>query len=176
MKVSVDQITASPKDVSFKESSEDLNRIFEEEENGDFRFLPGLDVDLVYYRSGQELFFRGSLRATVEGRCSRCLKSYAFPLQKEFDFVLTPGLPRAKGGEVSEEEMGMSFYNTDEIDLTPLIREQALLALPTRPLCDDHCRGLCGRCGVNLNDEDCLCPSRELDPRMHVFRTLKSAR
>jgi uncharacterized protein len=176
MKIAVDQITESPKKLRFEEDSEGLNRIFEEEENDDFRFPTFLNVDVVYYRSGQELFFRGLLATTVEGRCSRCLKKYAFPLEKEFSCILTPGPLPVKSGEVSYEEMGMSFYSTDEIDLSPLVREQALLALPTRPLCDDRCRGLCVGCGVDLNDESCRCPSRESDPRMHVFRTLKSAR
>ncbi|MGH7829255.1 MAG: YceD family protein, partial [Candidatus Binatia bacterium] len=70
-------------------------------------------------------------------------------------------------------EMGLSFYSSNEIDLSPLMREQVLLALPTRPLCDDLCRGLCAGCGVNLNHESCLCPPAPGDPRMAVFRTLK---
>lgn len=176
MKISVDQITESPKRVRFAEGSEGLNQVFREEENDDFRFKSTLDVDLGYYRSGQELFFRGSLAGAVEGRCSRCLKKYTFPLEKEFAFVLTPGPLLAKSGEVSSEDMGMSFYSSDEIDLSPFVREHALLALPTRPLCEERCRGLCVRCGANLNEESCLCSSPELDPRMEVFRTLKSAR
>lgn len=176
MKIAVDQITESPKELHFAEGSEDLNRVFAEEKNDDFRFGAALDVDLVYYRSGQELFFRGSIAGAVEGRCSRCLRKYAFPLENEFTFVLTPGPLPVKKGEISAEEMGMSFYSGEAIDLSPFVREQALLALPTRPLCSDHCRGLCARCGANLNEDSCFCPASEQDPRMDVFRTLKLAR
>ena len=176
MKIAVDQITESPKELRFAEGSEDLDRIFAEEKNEDFYFNTPLNVDMVYYRSGQELFFRGSLASAVDGRCSRCLRKYTFPLENEFAFILTPGPLSVKNGEVGPEDMGMSFYSTDDIDLSPFVREQALLALPTRPLCDDHCRGLCARCGTNLNEESCLCSSPTLDPRMDVFRTLKLAR
>ncbi len=176
MKIAVDQITESVKELRFTEGPENLNEIFAKEKNDDFHFNTFLNVDMAYYRSGQELFFRGSLASVVEGRCSRCLRKYTFPLENEFAFVLTPGPSAVKRGEVSAEDMGMSFYNTDDIDLSPFVREQVLLALPTRPLCDDHCRGLCARCGANLNEESCLCSSPTLDPRMDVFRTLKLAR
>ncbi|MGH7769034.1 MAG: YceD family protein, partial [Candidatus Binatia bacterium] len=61
----------------------------------------------------------------------------------------------------------------EEIQLTPLVREQVLLALPTRPLCDENCRGLCPKCGVDLNENSCRCSSSKGDPRMAFFRDMK---
>lgn len=173
MKLAVDQITESPKGIRFAESLEELNRIFTEDGLREFRFLPCLDVDLVYYRSGQEIFIQGSLGGTIEGRCSRCLKSYCFPLKKKFDFVLTRKPLPTKSTKLTWDEMGLSFYTGEEIDLSPFIREEVLLALPMRPLCEEHCRGLCAGCGVDLNEEPCLCSSSAGDPRMALFRTLK---
>lgn len=172
MKIPVDRITESPKDISFAESTDELNSLYGAEEFRDFRFPPFLEVNLVYYRSGRDLFFQGRLGGVLEGRCSRCLKSYSFPLEKLFDFVLTPE-PLAKSGELSRDEIGLSFYAAEEINLSPFIKEQVLLALPIRPLCEDTCRGLCAGCGVNLNEESCLCASSKGDPRMAFFRTLK---
>jgi len=54
-----------------------------------------------------------------------------------------------------------------------LIREQVLLALPTRPLCDEDCRGLCPSCGADLNEGDCRCATSHSDPRMAIFRDMK---
>jgi uncharacterized protein len=51
-----------------------------------------------------------------------------------------------------------------------------MLALPTRPLCDENCRGLCGGCGANLNREPCACSASADDPRMALFRKLKVGR
>lgn len=178
MKVPVDDIPQSPKEIQFSESVEELNESYTKTKARDFRFPPFLDVDLVYYRSGRQIFFRGLLKGIVEGCCARCLKQYEFSLQKEFDFVLTPEPSESdrKVEALSREDLGLSTYSTDEIDLTPLIREQAMLALPTRPLCAENCRGLCGTCGVNLNHETCACSARGGDPRMAIFRTLKVGR
>ena len=45
----------------------------------------------------------------------------------------------------------MMWYEGEEVDLSPPLRERLLLALPTLPLCRDDCRGLCARCGADLN-------------------------
>jgi uncharacterized protein len=70
----------------------------------------------------------------------------------------------------------LSYYSGDEIDVTPLIVEQVMLALPTRPLCAEDCLGLCDSCGANLNRETCDCADTGGDPRMAIFRTLKVGR
>lgn len=178
MKISVDDITESAKDVKFAEQIEELNDIYKQGQVRDFQFPPFLDVVLVYYRSGQEIFFQGSFDGTFEGHCSRCLKSYTFAMKEKFEFVLAPDplVSGARATELNREDLGLSFYSTDEINLAPLIREQVLLALPTRPLCGDGCRGLCGGCGVDLNREPCACSTSSADPRMAFFRTLKLGR
>lgn len=173
MKILVDQITESPKDLRFTERIQALNLIDGDDRARDYTFPPVLEVNLVYYRSGRELFFHGRLVGTIEGNCSRCLKSYSFPLEKSFDFVLTPDPFSAKSKELNRDEMGLSFYSAEEINLAPFIREQVLLALPIRPLCKDGCRGLCVGCGVDLNEESCHCSSVSGDPRMAFFRNLK---
>jgi len=176
LKIAVHQIAESFKEIQFEEGIEDLNRIYLGQKRGDFRFPPFFNVNLTFYRSGQDLFFHGCLTGVVEGCCSRCLSFYSFPLEKNFDFVLTPAPLAAKSRELNRDELGLSFYSSDEINFSPFIREQVLLALPTRPLCDESCRGLCPCCGVNLNHESCRCPSPSGDPRMAFFRNLRISR
>lgn len=175
VKIDVDQITESRKSISFSEPVEGLGLMYGGAEAMDFHFPPSLEVSLVYYRSGQELFFEGFLSGTVEGVCSRCLKTLSFSIEKPFSFVLTPEPFPSKSRELNRDEMGLSFYSSLEIDLSPFVREQLLLALPMRPLCDDNCRGLCGGCGADLNEGPCLCPAPQGDPRMGTFRSLKSS-
>ena len=178
MKISVDEIPQSPKEIKFSESIEELNEIYRRSKNRDFRFPPSLEVELVYYRSGSDLFFSGSFRGRFAGTCGRCLEDYEFPLDSRFDFVLTPSpaKPEAGAEELSREELGLSYYSSEQINLAPLIAEQVMLALPTVPLCSPDCRGLCGTCGVNLNRESCSCTSATGDPRMAIFRDLKVGR
>jgi uncharacterized protein len=172
MKIFVAQITETPKELSFTEGTEELNRLYAGAA-GDFHFPQQLDVQVTYYRSGADLFFHGRIGGTVEGFCGRCLKDYSFPLEKKFDFILAPDTRPTKSKELNQEEMGLSFYSGEEIDLTPFVREQVLLALPTRPLCGEDCRGLCPGCGAELNEDSCRCTSSQGDPRTAVFRDMK---
>lgn len=178
MKISVDEIPQSPREIAFSEHIEGLNEIFRRSNNPDFGFPSSLDVNLSYYRSGADLFFQGTLHGQVTGSCGRCLEQYGFPLDQDFAFVLTPEKVKGERGaeELQEGDLGLSGYSGDEIDLAPLIAEQVMLALPTRPLCSETCRGLCEMCGANLNHETCDCSAKTRDPRMAVFRSLKVSR
>ena len=172
MKLLVSQIAEAPKELAFAQSTEELNRLYSGPAT-DYRFPAPLDVRLVYYKSGADLFFHGRVAGPVEGSCSRCLKNYSFHLDKEFDFVLTPDPRAPKNRGLAADELGLSFYREEEIDPAPFIREQVLLALPTRPLCEEGCRGLCPSCGGDLNEASCRCSSPRSDPRLAVFRDLK---
>ena len=175
MKISVDDITESEREIAFVERLDELNELYQRGEFRDFRFPPFLNVALAFYRSGQEIFFKGTLRGRLEACCGRCLSNYSFGLHTDFDFVLVPDPSKSgrRTEELKREDLGLSYYSTEEINVTPLIREQVMLALPTRPLCHESCRGLCGGCGVNLNHETCNCVTSTADPRMAIFRTLK---
>jgi uncharacterized protein len=178
MKISVDEIPQSPAEIKFSESIEELNEIYRRGKSRDFQFPALLEVELVYYRSGGDLFFRGVFRGPFGGTCGRCLDEYQFALEKRFDFVLTAEpLSRAAGAEeLRRDDLGLSYYSGDEINLAPLIAEQVLLALPTVPLCSEQCRGLCGFCGANLNRDSCQCAADRGDPRMAIFRSLRVGR
>jgi len=178
MKISVDEVPQSPKEVQFSESIEQLNETYRRSNNRDFGFPSRLAVDLVYYRSGQDIFFSGRFHGRFTDCCGRCLEAYNFTLDHDFEFVLTPSSSQSdrRAEELRREDLGLSYYSSDEIDLAPLIAEQVILALPTRPLCSDSCQGLCASCGVNLNRESCSCSRAVSDPRMAIFRTLKVGR
>ena len=173
MKILSDQITEAPKSTVFSEKVDELNLIYSEDDDRDFHFPPAIDVSLEYYKSGRELFFQGRLEGVIEGRCARCIEAYRFSIEKSFNFVLTPEPLSPKKKELNRDDLGLSFYSAQEVDLYPFIREQVLLALPMRPLCNDGCRGLCGGCGANLNSELCRCVSSTGDPRLALFQTLK---
>ena len=175
MKIPIDEIPETPKEIEFAASVNELNESYAKRQIREFRFPPSVEVDGVCYRSGRELFFRGVVRGGVESTCSRCLKDFSLPVEHEFDIVLSPKPLEAAAAteELRPEDLGLSYYSGDEINLEPLVREQVLLALPTRPLCAEDCRGLCGGCGVDLNTEICRCSADAEDPRMAIFRTLR---
>lgn len=159
MKIAIDAVKDVPKELSYIENVEELNRRLASGVQ-DYRMADGMVVDLTHYRAGLDLFFQGKLRGEGRGTCARCAEEYLFPVDVPFTFVLTP---RAAGDmaerELTAEDLSLSFYDGKEIDLTPLVHEQAILALPTRPLCGEDCLGLCTSCGANLNPGPCACPA-----------------
>jgi uncharacterized protein len=172
MKIAIDDIKATPRELSYTEDVDELNLRLARGTR-DYRLPAGLGVDVEYYRAGLDLFFRGSLRGEVLGSCARCLEEYRFGLDQPFSFVLTPRAAAGSGSAaLSADDLVLSSYEGDEVDLTPLVYEQAILALPTRPLCRDTCRGLCPRCGANLNQGACGCAAAPGDPRLAVLHTL----
>jgi uncharacterized protein len=172
MKILLDDIEASPKALSYTEGVEELNARLGRGVR-DYHVPEGLEVALEYYRAGFDLFFEGSLGGTVLGTCARCLEEYRFPLAQRFHFVLTPrAAADTESARLTPDDLTLSTYDGEEINLTPLMHEQAILALPTRPLCAESCRGLCPRCGANLNASACGCPAIVPEPRLAVLRTL----
>jgi uncharacterized protein len=172
MKIALDQIRETPRALSYVEEVEDLNRELERGA-GDFRVPEGIAVEVSYHRAGLDVFVDGAVRATVRGTCARCLGEYTFPLAAPITLVLTPAAAATpRSGALREEDIGLAEYEGDEIDLTPLVHEQTLLALPTRALCTEQCRGLCSRCGANLNAGPCGCPASVATGGLAALHTL----
>ena len=157
MKITVKDIKAEPQHLSYREEVEELNLRLGRGVR-DFQVAPDIAVDVEYYRAGLDLFFQGTVHGEVVGSCARCLEEYPFPLARRFAFVLTPRVAASVGkGQLSAEELERGTYAGEEVDLTPLVYEETILALPTRALCGEDCRGLCPRCGANLNEGPCGC-------------------
>ena len=177
MRLRIDEITAEAREVSFLQSEEEVNRRLTQGPVHEFRVGGAIAVDLSYYRAGMELFFEGRLNAPMVASCARCAEEFSTPNARPFRFVLAP---RAAGddddGQVRTEDLEFSLYEGDQIDLSPLIREQFLLSLPTRPLCREDCRGLCPKCGINLNHSQCACSEEVGHSGLAALRNLKVGR
>lgn len=177
MKLRVDDITAEAKELSFAEPEAEINRILEKGPLAEFHIDEPIGVTVSYYRAGTELFFEGGLHAATTATCARCAEEFAAPSDRHFRFVLAPkavGFGQEK--DLRDEDLEFSLYDGDQVDLSPLIREQFLLALPTRPLCRDDCRGLCPKCGINLNHAQCDCTVETGHPGLAALRNLKVGR
>jgi uncharacterized protein len=126
-------------------------------------------------RLGQEIRVKGRLSAELEVACDRCLEPVRVPVGQEFDLFYLPEDPLAGTGgetELHGRDLDFSVYQGDEIDLDELVLEQLELALPTRLLCREECRGLCEQCGADLNERECGCEP-PVDPRWQVLADLK---
>jgi len=61
----------------------------------------------------------------------------------------------------------------DQLDLRDVVRELLLLDVPSTPLCQPDCAGLCRTCGANLNDTACACDGPPADPRWSALDQLR---
>jgi uncharacterized protein len=173
MKVQLHDILAVPTDVAYREPVDELNGLLRDGKNRDYEFTVPLDVELSFSRSVLDLFFDGRVQGVATGCCARCLGSFPLDVAQEFSVVLRPETRLTGERELRPVDLADSFYSGTEIDVTRLVYEQVLLALPTRPLCDEECRGLCPQCGANRNLGDCACTVDSGDPRLSVLRGLK---
>jgi uncharacterized protein len=127
--------------------------------------------------SGREVRVRGKITARAEVDCDRCLKSVETPVETEFDVSYVPeeDYRSSEAAELQEEDMSLSVFDGETIDVDELVREQLLLALPTRALCTEECKGLCPTCGADLNaDAACGCETKEVDPRWAALKSVMS--
>ena len=62
-----------------------------------------------------------------------------------------------------------SFIQNKELDTDKLLHNEVLINWPMRVLCKEDCKGICSRCGANLNQGSCVCDTADLDPRMAVI-------
>ncbi len=130
--------------------------------------------DLRVDRSGHGLLISGTFSNQVQLVCGRCLEQFRFEAQDRFQVycqIPTPGQP-AEEYELADDELDVTYLEEGRINTDHLLRENILLSLPVQPLCHEDCRGLCPRCGANLNLGTCSCTQTHGDPRLQVLRKL----
>lgn len=127
-------------------------------------------------KSGREVRLRGKITARAEVDCDRCLKAVAAPIETEFDVTYVPeeDYTSSAAAELQEEDLSLSVFDGETIDVDELVREQVLLALPARVLCGDDCKGFCPACGIDRNTNSCDCESSEIDPRWAALKAVMS--
>lgn len=110
---------------------------------------------------------RGDVTAQLQLECDRCLKSVPVPVTSSFEVeYVTPDTYRADAAaELLDEDLSLSVFDGEVIDIDELVGEQLLLALPAQILCRQECKGLCPECGADRNEADCKCQEAEIDPR-----------
>jgi uncharacterized protein len=124
-------------------------------------------------KHNRDVLVRGHLTGHLELACSRCLETFAAPATAEFDLLLAPG-PAPAGAEeeeLSRTDLDLDYYQGEVVDLESLLKEQIILMMPLKPLCQEDCKGLCPHCGANLNRETCQCRAEAVNsPLAHLAK------
>jgi uncharacterized protein len=123
----------------------------------------------------KDIRLNGSLDASFELACARCLEPVVHPVVRSFDLLYRP-LGADAGREelsVTSAEAEISYYEGEGLLLEDALREQVLLALPLKAICREDCKGLCPHCGKNLNIEQCSCAEPMEDPRWSALKEIR---
>ena len=112
-------------------------------------------------------YWQGTARTVVQGECRRCLTPVAVPLKLEIGALFTQD-----ADALDDPDAYALGPEATEIDVTPAVREEVLLAAPRYVVCRDDCKGLCPQCGKDLNTGPCDCEPAT-DMRWQPLKALK---
>ncbi|MCX7982528.1 MAG: DUF177 domain-containing protein [Syntrophales bacterium] len=130
-------------------------------------------VEAEIRKMGVTVVIKGSVATQLVMPCARCLDRATLDIEADFRYVMVPEPTRYKvDTELTSEDIEYGYYTNDAIDLLPLIYEQVCLQLPMVVLCHEDCRGICPRCGTNLNHKICTCPAEEIDVRWSALKKI----
>ena len=139
-------------------------------------YLYGIDFPSPMKVKGEITNTAGYMRMTVStsvpyvASCARCLA----PVLGDFTLDLEKTVaPRNLLGDLDEDKLDeFAIIEDGFLDMDEQLREQLEMEFPMRFLCKEDCKGLCPKCGKNLNEGECDCDHTEIDPRLEPLRKL----
>ena len=175
MKIAITDIPPEGRDLSFDIDEGEMNaRLRDARErqstrgtSPDYHFLPHPKATTHLNLEGQTVVINGNAEAQFVTECSRCADETTKSLTVPIKMILKPS-------KEDIEDVQIGSYDGRDVDLGPIVEESLLLSLPYTVVCSPECKGLCQRCGKNLNLGPCECaPVEKGDERLAVLKTLK---
>ena len=170
MIIDLSSVRAEPKTIkqTFDVSEIDL-------EGEDVELTAPVEVVAELSKVERKTTLTGTITTAISRECTRCLEPVRGGLKFEFEtsFLDAEEVDAKAEVEVSPEDLDVSLVEDGKVSLADIVREQILLALPIQTFCRQDCRGLCQKCGANLNLIDCKCPGEDVDPRWAALKNLK---
>jgi uncharacterized protein len=117
---------------------------------------------------------KGRVAARLQVECDRCLKPVEFPVDSEFklEYVTPEAYETQQAVELNAQDLDLSIFDGEAIDIDELVTAELLLAVPDHVLCSENCKGICPGCGVDRNSVGCECQTAEIDPRWAGLKQL----
>ena len=110
-----------------------------------------------------------SVKSVLSLQCDRCLKAFEKAMDYSFSHIVVREL-----SNTDDEEFDYVVCADGMLDLEELARADLMLELPTKVLCREDCKGLCPKCGKDLNLGSCDCKTKDIDPRWQALSDLFS--
>ena len=128
-------------------------------------------------RIDDDVYLKGTVMTSVIASCSRCLDTLSYPIDSDLKSHYVPSdnqFISKRDVELHASDIDAEVYENQQIDLTQSIRDSILLAVPVICLCKENCKGICSKCGHNLNQGRCECENESfVDPRLESLKNFK---
>ncbi|MBW2428657.1 MAG: DUF177 domain-containing protein [Deltaproteobacteria bacterium] len=179
MYIRIEQIKEDGLALEFEEKPQIFPVLSEMINQGECEFVAPIKTALKASRIGDMIELTGEINTVLRLPCGRCLKEYETPLKSRFELTYVRRIPGACEDEEQEEveisaaEMGLIYFQGEEINLQNGIQEQVILAFPIKALCRENCKGLCASCGNDLNEGDCSCDRQAPTSKFAALKNLK---
>jgi len=169
MRIELENLEGSKGDFAHVYQPEDLNPVDER-----VSLIAPAAVNGKVRLSGNEVFVNGHIDTRAQVECDRCLKPVELPVNVDFtlEYISGSEYEASQTAALTEEEMSVSVFDGGAIDVDEIVKEQVLLAVPTRMLCREDCKGICPDCGIDRNTGECDCITNEIDPRWAALKNL----
>ncbi|MBL7135722.1 MAG: DUF177 domain-containing protein [Candidatus Marinimicrobia bacterium] len=162
MKIRLKSLKEGHQILEYSSSRSDLNLT-------DNYFNSPIIVTLSINKGSTEISINGEIQTILDLECDRCLSLFQQTLKSSFKIILS----QIDIDAMNCDENIISFSsNTSEVDILPQIRDALILNIPLKKLCRKSCKGLCPKCGANLNIEKCKCDTTSIDPRWEPLKNV----
>lgn len=169
MKLELRKIESFPARVVVESSKDGIPTDYE-----DVREISFARATLSIQEGNEEYYCQGEVTASLKLECARCLTSFDAETKSRIDFILCDkDRMKAISREGDDSEDYVILHTSDmTADISSVVRQVSLLSIAMKPICSEDCRGLCPRCGVNLNTKPCDCRTEKADPRWDGLKKL----
>jgi uncharacterized protein len=163
MKIQIAGLSEGIHEYHFEPSREDLGL--------ESRFADTIKVDATLDKAGTQMVFKARIQTSSKVECDRCVAPFSIDLSPSYTMYYVWN--EAEKGRFDPSEVQVVPTGLPIIDITEDVRQVVLLAVPLKLVCREDCKGLCPRCGKNLNDSACSCTDSEMDPRWERLRDVR---
>lgn len=131
--------------------------------DGVFPFRTPIDVTATAKNSASLVSLTIRACFSYSRSCDRCSTDFT----REMDMLFEHKLAQTLVDDGNDDYIETPDF---KLELDDIVISDILLSLPQKNLCKDDCKGLCQICGKNLNEGDCSCDKREIDPRLEMLK------
>lgn len=142
--------------VEFDENFEDIRQY------GDIVLNAPVSMKATLTNSGGILKLDGRLKTHFTGKCSKCLKN----VENDLDLKISETIVNGK----TSDDIEAYTYEGKLVDLDRIIKDNIILSLPMKLLCQQNCKGICPVCGCDRNVKSCDCSQEDINPQMEALK------